>query len=55
LVGYVRGSIAGGTISKFAPTAHPQPFNNHREGLLSLQAGVIDGFVADDVAILAKS
>jgi beta-glucosidase/6-phospho-beta-glucosidase/beta-galactosidase len=51
-IGYVRGSIAGGTISKFAPTAHPQPFNNHREGLLSLQAGVIDGFVADDVAIV---
>jgi beta-glucosidase/6-phospho-beta-glucosidase/beta-galactosidase len=52
IIGYVRGSIAVHTIAKFAPSSHPRPFSNHREGLLSLQAGAIDGFVADDVAIL---
>ena len=51
-IGYVRGSIAVYTISKLCPEAHPQPFANHRVGLLSLQAGLIDGFVADDAGIL---
>ena len=50
-VGYVRGSVANRTLARLAPNALPRPFATHHNGLEALEAGWIDGFIADDVRI----
>ena len=50
-VGYVRGSVANRTLARLAPNAQPRTFANHHNGLEALEAGWIDGFIADEVRI----
>jgi beta-glucosidase/6-phospho-beta-glucosidase/beta-galactosidase len=50
-VGYVRGSVSNRTLARFAPSALPRPFATHHNGLEALEAGWIDGFIADEVRI----
>jgi beta-glucosidase/6-phospho-beta-glucosidase/beta-galactosidase len=51
IIGYARGSIAAQTITRLVPSARQQAFPTHRDGLRALQDDIIDGFVADDVAL----
>jgi beta-glucosidase/6-phospho-beta-glucosidase/beta-galactosidase len=50
-VGYVRGSVANRTLARVAPNSLPRPFETHHNGLEALEAGWIDGFLADEVRI----
>jgi beta-glucosidase/6-phospho-beta-glucosidase/beta-galactosidase len=50
-VGYVRGSVSNRTLARLAPSALPRPFATHHNGLEALEAGWIDGFIADEVRI----
>jgi len=50
-VGYVRGSVANRTLARVAPNSQPRPFATHHNGLEALEAGWIDGFIADEVRI----
>jgi beta-glucosidase/6-phospho-beta-glucosidase/beta-galactosidase len=49
--GYVRGSVSNRTLARLAPSALPRPFATHHNGLEALEAGWIDGFIADEVRI----
>src|SRR5260370_34501368 len=50
-VGYVRGSVSNRTLARVAPNSLPRPFDTHHNGLEALEAGWIDGFIADEVRI----
>lgn len=50
-VGYVRGSVASRTLARLVPDCLPRPFATHHNGLEALEAGWIDGFIADEVRI----
>jgi beta-glucosidase/6-phospho-beta-glucosidase/beta-galactosidase len=50
-VGYVRGSVSNRTLARVAPNSLPRPFATHHNGLEALEAGWIDGFIADEVRI----
>ena len=50
-VGFVRGSVSNRTLARLAPSALPRPFATHHNGLEALEAGWIDGFIADEVRI----
>jgi hypothetical protein len=50
-VGYVRGSVSNRTLARYAPNSLPRPFETHHNGLEALEAGWIDGFIADEVRI----
>src|SRR5260370_13388853 len=45
---YVRGSLSNRTLARVAPNSLPRPFATHHNGLEALEAGWIDGFIADE-------